>query len=121
MRAGHFSMLTVDTYLAGKVSISWYRVLGGGRRVGRVHGLRTVWKASWRKQTGAGKAWAVMGPDAKRGVDLGYTPRTQTETDVTRPAGSPQGRSVPQGHTQSLNRRVLSGSLRSSTSCIPNI
>lgn len=34
MRAGHFSMLTVDTYLAGKVSISWYRVLGGGRRVG---------------------------------------------------------------------------------------
>ena len=60
-----------------------------------------TWAANSLEDVSEKAEGELVRPDAKRAVGLpgekGWAPRPQPDTDVTRPAGSAQGHSVPQG------------------------
>ena len=92
---GHFSVPTVNTHLPPQISLS------GCRAVGYCAGGGVGWAANGLEDVSEKAEGELVRADAERGVGLpgqkGRAPRPQPHADVTRPAGSTQGHSVPQG------------------------
>ena len=93
---GHFSVPTVNTHLPPQISLSGCRAVGycAGGGVG-------TWAANGLEDVSEKAEGELVRADAERGVGLpgekGRAPRLQPHADVTWPAGSTQGHSVPQG------------------------